>query len=240
MFESLEHERIGDHILFLADARDVIDHVDFDVLCADPPYGVNGGSGAINKKNGKSKYHADFPDTEEYINTVCVDIVNRSLDRCIRGAITPGGKCSKYYRFPDCIGGYYQPAGTGMCEWGSVNFQPIFYYGRDPRLGKRIIPIVRQMNEHAPKNIHPCPKPENPWTWLVHKVSLEDEVVFDPFMGTGTTGLSCQKLGRKFIGVEMDRKYFDLACSKLENVVSQGSLFSEGEPAPKIKTGKLI
>ena len=49
--------------------------------------------------------------------------------------------------------------------------------------------------------------------------------VLDPFMGSGTTGVACARLGRKFVGVEVDRHYFDVACERISAAHSQGRLF---------------
>jgi site-specific DNA-methyltransferase (adenine-specific) len=50
-------------------------------------------------------------------------------------------------------------------------------------------------------------------------------------MGSGTTGLACAKLGRKFIGVEIEPKYFDIACRRIEEAFRQGDLFT---PTPAL------
>ena len=51
-------------------------------------------------------------------------------------------------------------------------------------------------------------------------------VVLDPFMGSGTTGVACANLGRKFIGIEIEPKYFDIACSRIDAAYRQGRLFA--------------
>lgn len=54
----------------------------------------------------------------------------------------------------------------------------------------------------------------------------EAQIVLDPFMGSGTTGVACANLGRKFIGIEIEPKYFDIACERIEAAYAQGRLFS--------------
>jgi len=54
---------------------------------------------------------------------------------------------------------------------------------------------------------------------LVELVSNANEVVADPFMGSGTTGVACVQTGRKFIGIEKEPKYFDIACKRIEAAV---------------------
>lgn len=51
-------------------------------------------------------------------------------------------------------------------------------------------------------------------------------IVLDPFMGSGTTGVACANLGRKFIGIEIERKYFDIACERIENAYRQQRMFA--------------
>jgi site-specific DNA-methyltransferase (adenine-specific) len=57
--------------------------------------------------------------------------------------------------------------------------------------------------------------------------------VFDPFMGSGTTGVACAKLGRSFIGIEIEPKYFDIACKRIEQAYAQGDLFIEPPAKPE-------
>lgn len=56
---------------------------------------------------------------------------------------------------------------------------------------------------------------------------LDPTITLDPFMGSGTTGVACAKLGRKFIGIEIDRGYFDIAVRRIEGELAQGKLFVE-------------
>lgn len=76
---------------------------------------------------------------------------------------------------------------------------------------------------------HPCPKPESVWKKFIARFSREAEVVLDPFMGSGTTGVACVKLGRKFIGIEIEPKYFDIACRRIEQAYAQPDIFIEAE-----------
>ena len=67
---------------------------------------------------------------------------------------------------------------------------------------------------------------------LINVHSFKDELVFDPYMGSGTTGVACRELGRNFIGCEIDDKYFEIAESRIngtaiktEDKWLQGELF---------------
>jgi site-specific DNA-methyltransferase (adenine-specific) len=74
--------------------------------------------------------------------------------------------------------------------------------------------------------VHPCQKPLPVMEWLVAGVSDAGAVVLDPFMGSGTTGVACANLGRRFIGIEVDEKYFEIARSRIEAAHAQQRLFA--------------
>lgn len=78
---------------------------------------------------------------------------------------------------------------------------------------------------------HPTPKP---WQLAAHFIrlhTLPGHSVLDPFMGSGTTGVACARLGRRFIGVEIDERYFDIACRRIEEAQRQSDLFVKPPPA---------
>ena len=77
--------------------------------------------------------------------------------------------------------------------------------------------------KHA-DNDHPCPYPERLVTPII-KGCVFDRPCVDPFMGSGTTGVACANLGRKFIGIEIEPKYFDIACERITNAYRQQKLF---------------
>jgi len=59
---------------------------------------------------------------------------------------------------------------------------------------------------------------------IINGWTLKDETVLDPFMGSGTTGVACMNMDRKFIGIEIESKYFDVACERIEMAQAQGKL----------------
>ena len=58
------------------------------------------------------------------------------------------------------------------------------------------------------------------------------QIILDPFMGSGTTLVACQRLGRSGIGIEIDPDYFDIACRRVEEASRQPDLFFEQQAAP--------
>ena len=55
--------------------------------------------------------------------------------------------------------------------------------------------------------------------------TVSDSWVLDPFMGSGTTGVACMQLGRRFIGVEIEPKYFDIAVKRITAAAAQLTMF---------------
>lgn len=68
------------------------------------------------------------------------------------------------------------------------------------------------------KNIHDTEKPIELMQILVENSSQIGDLVIDPFMGIGSTGIACKNTNRRFCGVEIDKKYFEIAKSRIENI----------------------
>lgn len=77
---------------------------------------------------------------------------------------------------------------------------------------------VHQFNNIIGKKTHPCEKPVQLLEFYIRNSSDGNNIVFDPFMGTGNTGIAALKCGRHFVGVELDENYFDIAKDKLEKI----------------------
>jgi len=103
----------------------------------------------------------------------------------------------------------------------------VYMFGAPPKSipGKRLIGGKRMSTNNFGKEAeHPCPRKLEHVKWQVYQFTNQDDIVLDPFMGSGTTGVACvdQEHARKFIGIEINEKYFDTACKRIEKVVSQG------------------
>lgn len=106
--------------------------------------------------------------------------------------------------------------GTGKSQWNGGG-----------RHGVWIIPKHDSGQGHGGRsNEHPTQKPMRLMSELVSLFSAPATTVCDPFMGSGSTGVACADLGRKFVGVELEREYFDLACRRIEAAYSQARLFA--------------
>jgi DNA modification methylase len=77
----------------------------------------------------------------------------------------------------------------------------------------------------------PTQKPVGLMVWCLGFLP-KAETILDPFMGSGTTGVACVQLGRKFTGIELDPEYFDIACRRIDEATRQPRL-DLGQPEPK-------
>lgn len=83
--------------------------------------------------------------------------------------------------------------------------------------------IFRPMNMDGGKE-HPTQKPEIVMKWCLGFIP-NAQTILDPYMGSGTTGVAAVKVGRKFIGIEREPKYFDIACRRIEAAMKQPDMF---------------
>jgi DNA modification methylase len=81
---------------------------------------------------------------------------------------------------------------------------------------------------------HPCPRQDDVCKFIVANWIPRDRIILDPFMGSGTTGVAAVKLGRQFIGIEIEPKYFDIACRRISETLKQPDLFIE-QPQPAVQ-----
>ncbi len=221
-------EQIGRATLYCGDSAELIATLTgVDAVITDPPYGVNY-EGSATKDGGRSDGgYASFEDTPDNIKSIIVPIITSCVETFPRLCMTPGPASMFFYPHPRAVGAIYYPSGANSGPWGFVCSQPIFYYGKDPYLANGLGRRANSFEAHraAEKNGHPCPKPIDQMKWLVNRASLSGETVFDPFMGSGTTGVACVTMGRNFIGCEIEPAYFDIACRRIEDAQRQGDMF---------------
>ena len=104
---------------------------------------------------------------------------------------------------------------SGMCR--STKPDKLFHRGTANKKGKD---FDRNGYDNLP---HPMPRRLQHVKWLVHQFS--DEMVLDPFMGSGTTAIACEEYGRKWIGIELEEKFCEFASGRIENERKQLKLF---------------
>lgn len=83
---------------------------------------------------------------------------------------------------------------------------------------------------------HPHEKPLPLLKGMLAHSTQAGDTVLDPFMGSGSTGVACALMGRKFIGIELEQRYFDMACKRIEDAYKQGDIFTGNEaPMEQVK-----
>jgi len=110
----------------------------------------------------------------------------------------------------------YADEKTDMGVYGGVK-QPKSHRGNtwEPKLPVSIIQAMTPGSKN--KEIHPTEKPVEIIKWLVKYYSRVGDTILDPTMGSGVTGVACRELNRKFIGIERDAKFYELAKARIEN-----------------------
>jgi site-specific DNA-methyltransferase (adenine-specific) len=89
--------------------------------------------------------------------------------------------------------------------------------------------LQRKAENDGLRAAHPTQKPIELMVWCIQRT--RGATILDPYMGSGTTGVAAVKLGRKFIGIEIEPKYFDIACRRISEALKQPDMFIE-QPKP--------
>ena len=114
------------------------------------------------------------------------------------------------------------------------NYEPIFEFNRDgAKKASRVMPfcVIFPGLTGIEASGHPTEKNVGLMVELLKRTS---GTVLDPFMGSGTTGVACVKLGRKFIGIEKHEPFFDIACERTRKAYAQPDMFATARsPEPK-------
>jgi site-specific DNA-methyltransferase (adenine-specific) len=196
--------------IYCADCRDVLPHLPkVDLVLTDPPYGVG------------VKY-AGFVDGKEELCRLIASTFSMIRKSASVVFLTPGNENIFLYPQPDHILSWMILGGAGLCDWGFTCWHAVLAYGADPYLvaGKGSYPDAWLHQESTVKNGHPCPKPLGIWKRILSRGSVNDsDTILDPFMGSGTTLVAAKQLGRRAIGIEIERKYCDIAIERLRQEV---------------------
>lgn len=209
-------EVIGDATLYLGDCLTILPVLPkVDAVITDPQYGIG-----LDYQNGMT-------DDAQHVTMVAVKATQLCFGKADLVSITPGNINHYLYPKPTWTLCWFNRAGNGSGPWGFSCWQPILCYGSDPYLatGKGRRGDYIEHSEISEINGHPCPKPERFMQKWIDRVAFNAEIIADPFMGSGTTGVACMNLGRKFIGVEIEERYFNIACERIENAQRQKRMF---------------
>ena len=227
-------EVIGNATLYLGDCRFIMPSMpNVDAVITDPPYGVGFSGKAGHYRNEPSAKREDtyesYEDSDENFVAIVLPALQMAIDKAKSAAVFTSSR-NVFRLQPGVLGGIFLPNGCGLSSWGFENFMHVAFYGSDPylRTGRGSMPNGKYgiYGNDSNQIAHPCAKPLAAMEWAVNRASLNGDVVLDPFMGSGTTGVACSKLGRKFVGIEIEPKYFDLACERITDSQRQERLFA--------------
>lgn len=201
---------IGDCTLYRGDCLEVLPTLEagsVDAVVTDPPYGVN------------LKYSQCDDNAESHAKKVPTWFsLMRSTTSGPIVAATGTKSLSLWlsvYEKPTWVLCWWKPAAMGRCHVGFNNWEPIVLWGK--ARGKKGCDVIRAcIKPDANLSGHPCPKPLEWAEGILALIAKKEDCILDPFMGSGTTGVACIRTGRKFIGVELDKGYFDIACKRIE------------------------
>ncbi len=217
---------IGDATLYQGDCLEILPTLSkVDAVVTDPPYGLGFD-------------YASYNDTPENWDA----LINSTVPQFIAMAKFVIMPCCQIARLswwyenhpPDWIVAWYKGSPGHRSKVGFNDWEPHVSWGRPDNPMHDHFSTVCGFDDNG----HPCPKPIQYSMWLSKRAAKFGQTILDPFMGSGTTGVACAKLGRKFIGIELEPKYFDIACKRIEEAYKQPDLFID--PPKKAEQGALL
>lgn len=224
-------EILADGVLLInADCRDVLPTLGkVDAVVTDPPYGI--GESSKNFASRSKLASADKYERSDWDASPCDPVVVGCVLANSKRQIIWGGN---YFGLPptSCVLVWDKmgPANDfADCELAWTNL---------PKAVRRIRFLwngCMRRERDVPRE-HPTQKPIEVMRWCIEHLPPETSQILDPFMGSGTTGVAAVKLGRKFIGIEIEQKYFDIACRRISEALKQPDMFIE-RPAPAKQEG---
>ncbi len=210
-------ETIGAATLYLGDCRSILAGIGaVDAVVTDPPYGLGENNRRVASR-GKLALAKDYGVFDWDREPAPFEVVWAAVQSA-KAAIVFGGN---YFPFP--------PA-PGWLVWDKRNGSNDF---ADCELAWTNLPMaVRKIDwlwhgmirKGDDVREHPTQKPVGVMEWCLGFVP-NAQTILDPFMGSGTTGVACARLGRRFIGIEIEERYFDIACRRIADAYKQADLF---------------
>lgn len=232
----MEKVEIGLATLYMGDCLEVIESIDptaIDVLMTDPPYGMHldtefskmaNGDGFKGKLSGND-YEIVQGDHQDYDPTPILERFAGVKEQFWFGA--------DYYsdHIPRKNDGSWLVWDKRLTESADKMFGSCFELVWSKRQRKRLVirskwaGIFGMEKQDTAKRVHPTQKPLGLMGRMVLDYTEKGQMILDPYMGSGTTGVAAVKEGRRFIGVEMSRKYFKIACRRIEREQQQLKMF---------------
>lgn len=217
---AVRKEVIGGATLYLGDCTTIVPTIsEFGALITDPPYGISHPCNFQSRGRGGLAMANDYPN---------VYMDDRPFDPSFWLALgVPTllwGANHFSSRLPDSSGWLVwdkerpDELDQATCELAWTNFV------KGVRRFRYLWNGMMKAGEKG-ESYHPTQKPVALMEWVLGLRWTPHGTILDPFMGSGTTGVACVKQGKKFIGVEIEEKYFDIACERIELAQRQQKLF---------------
>jgi site-specific DNA-methyltransferase (adenine-specific)/modification methylase len=205
--------------LYLGDCRALLSNIGFvDACISDPPYGIAYKSPSGRGQTVRGDYAVIAGDTEPFdpapflgFSQVVLFGANHYADKLPASA--------KWLVWDKRDGG--TPNNNSDCELAWVK------EGGSARLIRHLWNGMLKASERESLRVHPTQKPIAVMEWVIEQATKSGQTIFDPFMGSGTTGIAAVRLKRKFVGIEIDPTYFDIACTRIADALTRPSLFAE-------------
>lgn len=211
-----EKVTIGDAELWHGDCREILPGLPkFDLALTDPPYGIGFAAQPTKwqRRDGKMAEDWDNVPTPDWLMGLILEKA---------GTLIVWG------------GNYYSlPPSRGWLAWRKPDAPPSM---SDIELAWTSMDMNSRMLDqsisatNAERVGHPTQKPLRVMAWCLSFAPYA-QTVCDPFMGSGTTGVACAQLAKTFTGIEIERKYFDIACERIAAAQAQGRLLEPEAPA---------
>jgi site-specific DNA-methyltransferase (adenine-specific) len=219
----LRDEQLADGVtLYLGDCREILPSLPkVDAVVTDPPYGINW-QPRVNHQDQPWKDDVAFDPRPwlalgQYHLFWGAQYFARYLPHQEGWMIWCKRPISSDFSNDDRS---YATAELAWRDWGKAKFMSLVWDG-----GKR------EGNADNRTFCHPAQKPIEIMEWCIRQLPYDAHIITDPFMGSGTTGVAAVKLGRRFIGIEIEPKYFDIACRRISEALKQPDMFIK-KPSP--------
>ena len=228
----MQIKKIGDATLYLADCMEILPAIDMvDAVITDPPYGINENSKKVASR-GKLAKPKDYGDFDWDKSPPSKEIIELARNKSKFQAIFGGN----YFELPPTSCWLVWDKLNGDNDFADCELAWTNWNKAVRRIQWRWNGMIRQGNE---ERYHPTQKPLAVMKWVIDLCPKAD-LILDPFMGSGTTGVAAIQMGRKFIGIEREESYFNIACERIEQATKQTSLFNVQNPQPKPQQEQLL
>jgi DNA modification methylase len=203
---------IGNAQLWLGDCRDILPTLDkVDAVVTDPPYGI-GASGGVGKY-GRLKFSGAADLKWDTVAPELGAVLALDVPSIIWGGNYFPLRPSRAFLIWN-KGAGFKGRDFAECEQAWCSFDA----------NARVFDFDPLARGAYRDKVHPTQKPVELMKWCISFVPTAETIV-DPFLGSGTTGVAAVQMGRQFIGIEREPKYFDIACKRIEDAQRQGDMF---------------